>query len=422
MPLPEKQPPDIIAKTRVDLMRILHVFDHSIPLHSGYTFRSYQILREQRALGFETIHVTSIKHLNPQSSEETIEDLKFFRTMEYNKLFSKLPILNQYEVVRSLKKRLREILKMEKVDVIQAHSPMLNGMAAIAVGKEFNIPVLYEIRAFWEDAAVSNGTCKEGDLRYRLSKDMETKVAREADAVTVICNGLKQDLISRGIPAEKITLIPNAVDISKFSGPSEPDAALKTKLGLDGAITLGFIGSFYDYEGLEILLGSLPMIRREVPNVKLLLVGGGPEEDNLKELVRSCGLENQVMFTGRVPHDKVQDYYNQVDIFVYPRKKMRLTDLVTPLKPLEAMAQHKLVAASDIGGHNELIENGKTGVLFEPDSSHSLARTIIDLLNNRESWPEMIAEGRKYVEDVRNWKNSIANYPAIFDRIVKKKS
>ncbi|MCF6196133.1 MAG: glycosyltransferase, exosortase A system-associated [Emcibacter sp.] len=401
-------------------MRILHVFDHSIPLHSGYTFRSYQILREQRALGIETLHVTGIKHLNPEGPEELVEGLKFYRTTNYNRLLAKLPVIGQYEVVRSLKKRLRQILKTEKIDVIQAHSPMLNGMAAVAVGKEFNIPVLYEIRAFWEDAAVSLGTSKEGDLRYRMSKNMETKVARAADAVTVICDGLKQDLISRGIPAEKITLIPNAVDISKFSGPAKPDPELRTKLGLDGKTTLGFIGSFYDYEGLEILLESLPVIIRQMPDVKLLLVGGGPVDEELKEQARLFGIEDHVMFTGRVPHDKVQDYYNQVDIFVYPRKKMRLTDLVTPLKPLEAMAQHKLVAASDIGGHNELIEDGKTGVLFKPDNSLALARTIIELLNKRDSWPEMIAGGRKYVEDVRNWKNSIANYPAVFDRIVKK--
>ncbi|MCF6216797.1 MAG: glycosyltransferase, exosortase A system-associated [Emcibacter sp.] len=402
-------------------MRILHVFDHSIPLHSGYTFRSRQIIKEQRALGYETLHVTSSKHLTPQGAEETVDGLKFFRTTDYNKLLSKLPVINQYEVVRSLKKRLRQILKMEKIDAIQAHSPMLNGMAAVAVGKEFNIPVLYEIRAFWEDASVSHGTCKEGDLRYRMSKNMETKVAEEADAVTVICDGLKQDLITRGIPAEKITLIPNAVDINNFAGSSEPDPELRERLGLKGALTLGFIGSFYDYEGLEILLASVPIISKAIPNVKFLLVGGGPEEDNLKELTRQMGIENYVMFTGRVPHDKIQTYYNQVDIFVYPRKKMRLTDLVTPLKPLEAMAQHKLVAASNIGGHNELIEDGKTGVLFKPDDSLDLARTIIDLLNRQGDWPEIIAQGRKYVEDVRNWKNSIANYQDVFDKIVTKK-
>jgi len=402
-------------------MRILHVFDHSIPLHSGYTFRSRQIIKAQRALGYETLHVTSSKHLNPRSAEEVVGGLKFFRTTEDNWLFRHLPVINQYEVVRSLKKRLRQILAREKVDVIQAHSPALNGLAAVAVGREFNIPVLYEIRAFWEDAAVSHGTCREGGLRYRMSKNMETKVAREADWVTVICDGLKQDLVSRDIPAEKITVIPNAVDLDDFSGSSEPNSELKRKLGLEGAVTLGFIGSFYDYEGLEILLASLPIISKQIPNVKLLLVGGGPEDDNLRKLAKQIGIENYVMFTGRVPHDKVQDYYNQVDIFVYPRKKMRLTDLVTPLKPLEAMAQHKLVAASNIGGHNELIEDGKTGVLFEPDNTADLARTIIDLLNRREDWPEIIAAGRKYVEEVRNWKNSIAHYQPVFEKITAKK-
>ena len=127
-----------------------------------------------------------------------------------------------------------------------------------------------------------------------------------------------------------------------------------------------------------------------------------------------------MIFTGRVPHDKVQDYYNLVDIFVYPRKKMRLTDLVTPLKPLEAMAQHKLVAASDIGGHRELIEDGKTGALFEPDSPLALSRKIGELAEMRDKWPAFHEAGRAYVEEVRNWKNSVANYPAIYERITAK--
>lgn len=398
-------------------MRILHVFDHSIPLHSGYTFRSFQILREQRALGYDTLHVTGLKHLNPQGDMEEVDGFEFHRTTRYNWLLSKLPVLNQWEVVRSLKARLREILKTEKVDIIHAHSPMLNGLAAVAVGKEFDIPVLYEIRAFWEDAAVSHGTCRQGDLRYRLTKRLETKVVREADAVTVICQGLKGDLITRGIAEDKITLIPNAVDVAKFSGPNEPDPALKERLGLDGAATLGFIGSFYDYEGLDILLEALPVIAQKIPKVKLLLVGGGPEEYMLRHQVEDLGLEKIVTFTGRVPHDKVQKFYNLVDIFVYPRKKMRLTDLVTPLKPLEAMAQHKLVAASNIGGHNELIEDGKTGILFKPDNVIDLARTIIETLQKRDTWPEIHAAGRAYVEDIRNWKNSVANYKAVFERI-----
>lgn len=401
-------------------MRVLHVFDHSIPLHSGYTFRSFQILNEQRKLGIETLHVTSIKHTAPYQDKEKVEGLEFYRTKPGSLLLNKLPIVNQWNVVRTLAKRIEEIVKYEKVDIIHAHSPVLNGLAALKVGKKYNIPVHYEIRAFWEDASVSHGDCKEGDMRYNITKSLETHVVKNAASVTTICDGLKQDLISRGIADDKITLIPNAVDISKFSGPEEANRDLQERLNIVDMTVLGFIGSFYDYEGIDILLRSMRSILHRVPNACLLLVGGGPMDDYLKGLADKLLLGDRVIFTGRVPHNKVQDYYNLVDIFVYPRKKMRLTDLVTPLKPLEAMAQHKLVAASDIGGHRELIEDGKTGVLFEPDNPIALASKIGDLVERKNEWPTFHKEGRYYVEEVRNWKNSVSNYPAIYERITAK--
>jgi len=398
-------------------MRVLHVFDHSIPLHSGYTFRSFQILSEQRKLGIETLHVTSIKHTAPYQDKEEVEGLEFYRTKPGSPFLNKLPIVNQWNVVRTLAKRIEEIVQTEEVDIIHAHSPVLNGLAALKVGKKYNIPVHYEIRAFWEDASVSHGDCKEGDMRYNITKSLETHVVKNAASVTTICDGLKQDLISRGIESDKITLIPNAVDISKFSGPEEANCDLQERLNIVDMTVLGFIGSFYDYEGIDILLKSMRSILHRVPNACLLLVGGGPMDDYLKGLADKLLLGDRVIFTGRVPHNKVQDYYNLVDIFVYPRKKMRLTDLVTPLKPLEAMAQHKLVAASDIGGHRELIEDGKTGVLFEPDNPIALANKIGDLVERKDEWSSFHKAGRYYVEEVRNWKNSVSNYPEIYNRI-----
>jgi len=400
-------------------MKILHVLDHSLPIFSGYVFRTNYILKEQRKLGWQTVHVTSPKHPDPKADVEVYDDKTFYRS--YINLLIKIPIVGEWFLMRTLFRRLCQVIEKEEPDVLQAHSPALNGLAAVWAGKKYNLPVLYEQRGLWEDAAVSHGTTKEGGLKYKLSRFLESYVMDKVDAVTCICEGLRKDLIARGVPTDKISLIPNAVDITTFQKAEGYDPELRTRLGLDGAIVLGFIGSFYDYEGIEFLLESLPIIQRKNPNVKLLLVGGGPEEDNLKELTNLMGIQNHVMFTGRVPHDKVQDYYNQVDIFVYPRKKMRLTDLVTPLKPLEAMAQHKLVAASNIGGHNELIEDGKTGVLFKPDNALDLAQTITNLLDHRDDWPAMTTAGRKYVEDVRNWKNSIANYQAVFEKIVPKK-
>ncbi|MCP5012408.1 MAG: glycosyltransferase, exosortase A system-associated, partial [Aestuariibacter sp.] len=348
-------------------MKILHILDHSIPLHSGYTFRTRAILEQQRKLGWETAHVTSIKHIAESEDEETVNGLHFYRTPPSKGLLSKLPIINQYDVVSSLARRLDQVIEKEKPDILHAHSPSLNGLAALRAGKKHGIPVVYECRAFWEDAAVDHGTSTKGGLRYRVTRALETSVFRRADAVTTICEGLKGDISERGIADEKITVIPNAVDIERFTMAGEKNHDLASELGLNGKVVLGFIGSFYAYEGLTLIINALPQILTQAPDVRLLLVGGGPQETKLKQLVNELKLNDAIRFTGRVPHDQVDDYYNLVDILVYPRLRMRLTDLVTPLKPLEAMAQGKLVLASDVGGHKELIRHGENGVLFAAD-------------------------------------------------------
>lgn len=260
--------------------------------------------------------------------------------------------------------------------------------------KKYNIPVVYECRAFWEDAAVDHGTTTEGSFRYRLTKALETYVFKNAQAVTCICDGLKQDIIGRGVDAAKVTIIPNAVNIEKFTFGQAADTELKNKLGLQGKTVLGFIGSFYAYEGIPLLLDALPNILKQQPNVCLLLVGGGPQEQVIKDKVRQLQLEKQVVFTGRVSHDVVQDYYNQVDMFVYPRLSMRLTDLVTPLKPLEAMAQGRLVIASDVGGHKELITDQENGVLFKANDPDSLAESVLNLISDVDSWDAMRQAGK----------------------------
>ncbi len=150
---------------------------------------------------------------------------------------------------------------------------------------------------------------------------------------------------------------------------------------------LGFIGSFYAYEGLDLLLRALPAILGQIPDVKVLLVGGGPQEDNLRSsLVSELDLKDRVVFTGRVPHAEVNRYYDLIDVLVYARHSMRLTELVTPLKPLEAMAQGRLMVASDVGGHKELIRDGKTGVLFRAGDTGDLASKVVALLKHEQGW------------------------------------
>jgi PEP-CTERM/exosortase A-associated glycosyltransferase len=239
-------------------------------------------------------------------------------------------------------------------------------------------------------------------------------VFREATAVTTICEGLRKDIVDRGIPAEKVTVIPNAVDIEHFNVGEQANPEMQDKLGLSGKTVLGFIGSFYAYEGIPLLLEAMPNMVASNPDLRLLLVGGGPQEELIKSKVVELGLQDVVMMTGRVPHSEVQDYYNLVDIFIYPRLSMRLTDLVTPLKPLEAMAQGKLVIASNVGGHQELISHGENGSLFQADNPNELASAVLALLGGKESWSVMRANGRKFVEDERNWANSVSRYQKIY--------
>jgi PEP-CTERM/exosortase A-associated glycosyltransferase len=398
-------------------MRVLHVLDHSIPLHSGYTFRSRSILREQRALGWETFHVTGSKQNSGELLEETVDGLHFYRTRTATGKLARLPVLNQKEVIDGLTKRLSEIIPQIRPDVLHAHSPSLNAIAALRAGKKFGIPVVYEVRAFWEDAAVDHGTASENGLRYRLTRALETYALKQADAVTTICEGLRRDIVARGIPADKVTVIPNAVDIEKFAVGGVADQDLKSKLGLQGTRLIGFIGSFYAYEGLDILLRAVPAMAARLPDLRVLLVGGGPQDAQLRQLAKELGIVDKVVFTGRVPHEQVQMYYDLLDVLVYPRLSMRLTDLVTPLKPLEAMAQGRVLAASDVGGHLELIADGKTGVLFKADDPHSLADKVGALLEAQAEWPALRAAGREYVESERNWPVSVARYKNIYGRL-----
>jgi PEP-CTERM/exosortase A-associated glycosyltransferase len=297
---------------------------------------------------------------------------------------------------------------------------VLNALAALPVAKRRGLPLLYEIRAFWEDAAVGNGTSREGSARYRLIRRFETWAARRADAVAVICEGLRRDLVARGIAPEKIIVAPNGVDLGLFGNPLAADPDLARRLGLKGADVVGFIGSYYDYEGLDDLIAAMPLLLKKRPKAHLLLVGGGPVEEALKAQAQASPAGARIHFVGRIPHHEVDRYYGLIDILAYPRKAMRLTELVTPLKPLEAMAQRKLVVASNVGGHRELIEDGVTGTLFPAGDPQALADALDTLFANRGRWEERRDSARAFVERDRNWSSNISRYMPAYQKLMGK--
>jgi PEP-CTERM/exosortase A-associated glycosyltransferase len=397
--------------------RILHVLDHSLPAHSGYTFRTRALMKAQIAKGWKVAGVTGVRHPNPGPDVETVDGLTFHRTPPIAPVRS--PI-REWREIAALAARTEALARDWKPDLLHAHSPVLDGLAALRAGKRLGIPVLYEIRAFWEDAAVGNGTGREGSLRYRLTRMLESHAVKSADAVAVICEGLRGDLIARGIDPEKIIVSPNGVDLDLFGSPLPREEVLAAELGIAASdAVIGFIGSFYDYEGIDDLIAAMPALVAAQPGARLLLVGGGPMEAALKAQAAASPVEERIHFVGRVPHEAVELYYSLIDILAYPRKKMRLTDLVTPLKPLEAMAQGKLVAASDVGGHRELIEDGTTGTLFAPDDPAAIAAALSGLLERRDLWDERRRTARIFVEMHRNWSSNILRYEPVYQRLLR---
>jgi PEP-CTERM/exosortase A-associated glycosyltransferase len=228
---------------------------------------------------------------------------------------------------------------------------------------------------------------------------------------------LRGDLLERGIDPGKVFVSPNGVDLAVFGDPLPYDAALAESLGVAGAEVIGFIGSFYDYEGLDDLIAAMPALVASRPKAHLVLVGGGPMEADLRAQATASPVAANIHFVGRVPHTEVDRYYSITDVLAYPRKRMRLTDLVTPLKPLEAMAQRRLVAASDVGGHRELIRDGDTGTLFPPGDPAAMARALVDLLADRSGWEGRRDRGRAFVEAERNWAVNVARYAPVYQKL-----
>ncbi|GAA4765085.1 TIGR04063 family PEP-CTERM/XrtA system glycosyltransferase [Novosphingobium ginsenosidimutans] len=393
------------------MTRVLHVLDHSLPLHSGYTFRTRAILTAQAATGLEVRGITGLRHVADGPDCEEAEGLTFHRTRGSA---SGPPGLREWREINLLADAIVALAQDWRPDVLHAHSPALCGKAALIAAQKLGLPVVYEIRAFWEDAAVSNGTGTEGSIKYRLTRALENHVIAGAEQVVTICQGLKDDLVSRGVPASKITISPNGVDLALFgeAAPREPELAHRLGLG-DGPV-IGFIGSYYDYEGLDDLIAAMPLLREREPAAQLLLVGGGPMEAALRQQAQASPAADAIHFVGRVPHSEVERYYALIDVLAFPRKQSRLTDLVTPLKPLEAMAQGRLVAASCVGGHLELITAGKTGILFAPDDPAACAKALADLLDRRETWDDLRAAGRAHVAAQHDWKRNVLRYQDVY--------
>ena len=392
-------------------MKVLHVLDHSRPVMSGYSTRSWSIVHFQRTLGLDPVVLTSPKHGPSPSAVEIIDGIRHHRTSVAPGVAGRVPYVGELALMARMSRRIAEVARAEGARLLHAHSPVLNGLPALWAARRLGIPVVYEARAFWEDAAVDHGTTREGSLRYRVTRALETQLFRRADRAVVIAGTMREELARRGIDAARVTVVGNGVDTERFT-PGPRNDALARRLGLGTGPVLGFIGSFYRYEGLRFLVEAMPDVRKQLPGAQLLLVGGGEEEPMLREMSASMG--GSVILAGQVPHREVLDYYSLLDVFVCPRLPMRLTELVTPLKPLEAMATGCPVLASDVGGLAELIEHGVTGLLFRAGSRAAFVEAASELGGSPELRGLLGKRGRQAVVDERTWSRVVSGYLPLY--------
>ena len=402
-------------------MRILHVLDHSLPMLDGYAVRSKHIVEGQRAAGLDVAAVTAYMPQVAVPPEEEINGVRYYRTLPGNpKCFAAwLPLMRQKLRQRWLDERLREAAEEFRPDLIHSHSPVLYGVRAQVQAARRGIPFVYEVRAFWEDAASEQGKFGERSIRYRLLRRMETRLFRKAAAVVAISQRLCDEIVGRGIAKEKVVLAPNGVDTALFA-PRARNEELAERLGLAGRVVIGYLGSFFGFEGVQVLIRAAGAITQQAPDASVLIVGGGRHEEAVRREADAAGLpKDRLLLTGRVPFEEVIDYYSIMDVLVYPRLSHRLTELVTPLKPLEAMSMGKAVAGSSVGGIEELIQHSRTGLLFEPGNPGALAEACIRLAGDPGLRGKLGAGAREYIDAKRRWPDIIPRYIELYERLLR---
>jgi glycosyltransferase involved in cell wall biosynthesis len=240
-------------------------------------------------------------------------------------------------------------------------------------------------------------------------QSLETQACHLADQVVVISRGIKNDLTKRSIPPEKLTLARNGVDVDHFKTCSPHSQYLKAwRLG--GKKIIGFIGSFFEYEGLDLLVEAMARLVEARSDVALILIGGGRVESELRAQIERLRLRHRVIMPGKIPHESIPAIYAMCDILAYPRTSLRLTELTTPLKPLEAMAMGKAVVASNVGGHRELIQDGRTGLFFPAGDVSELARTLNRLLDCQDLCQKLGQQASTWVRQRRSWDKVAACY------------
>lgn len=403
--------------------RALYLLHNSLPYHSaGYSTRTHGLLSGLRGLGWDVQGVTRLGYPYDMPkmadsgeipSMDVVDGVPYHRLSTTPGIEKKSPITGYVDrYVKALERQVRE----SRPFVLHGASNHWNGLAAVSAAHRLGLPAIYEVRGLWEVTRGSRDPQWAQGGMYRFMARMEADAAAHATRVLAITGALKEELVTRGVDEDKITVVPNAVDAERFT-PQNRDAGLEAALGLRGCTVIGYIGSVLDYEGLGLLIDAADILRGRRNDFAMLIVGDGAELEKFQELVRERELEDFVRFTGRVPHAEVERYYSLVDIAPFPRLPLPVCEMVSPLKPFEALAMGKAVVASDVAALAEIIQPGVTGLLHRKGDAADLTRQLETLLDDDALRAELAEQGRNWVREHRQWTDVARIVSGIYEEL-----
>ena len=397
---------------------ILYHASQSMPhTSSGYAIRTHGLISAINDHGIDVQAVLRYGYpldrkdftKETVTKQKEIENVTYHFTHENRKNGDLISYQNVYDftmVEEYLDKATKSIIQNAgqfKPEIIHSASNFVVGMAGARAAKVLGIPSIYEIRGFWHLTQSTKRHGYEGSDHYNLTEKLEIETAKASDHVFTITSALKKILVENGVSEDKISVLPNAVNLSKFK-LSPKDNNLEKELKFQNKVIIGYIGSFVNYEGLDLLLEACSILYKKLGDCfRLLLVGDGAMMQNLRNTVKFLQLEDIVKFTGRVSHNEVERYYSLIDIAPLPRKGLRVCELVSPLKPFEAMAAGKVLITSNVEALAEIVDNGKTGFTFEKDNILDLAHKLELAVTNPELRDEIGLNAHNWVKETHTW-------------------
>ncbi len=399
--------------------RVLHLVNDALPTaNAGYTIRTHEIVRAQQAAGLDPHVATRCGFPVTQGRLDgrrlvTLDGIPYHRLLPW-----RLPARADAAAALGLQMAAR-LTEQIRPSVLHAASNYTNALVALALGERYGLPVVYEVRGFWEDTWLSrhpDGADLARSELYRRNRDLETRCMLAADLVVTLGEAMREEIVGRGVPAGKVLIVPNAVS-EEFLRPLPDATALRAELGIaPREHVVGVVSSLVPHEGIGTLLEATRLLRSRGLPVRALIVGDGPERAALQRQAAGLGLGEAAIFTGRVPAAKVREFHALLDVFVVPRNPDRVCQLVTPLKPVEAMASGLCVVTSEVKALAEIIKPDVTGALTTPQDPVALADSLELLVCSPDVRRKLGDNAREWVARDRTWAHNAARYRDAYAR------